>query len=90
MRLIDADNLKVHLTMEASVGYVKTLEDVEKIIDFVPTINPEDLRTKGKWKFAGENYEAWTHRCSECGEFMTTKKGRLANFCPNCGAKMEG
>lgn len=44
----------------------------------------------GHWIFNGdEYYEAWGHDCSECGKHMTTAKGMYANYCWNCGAKME-
>lgn len=28
--------------------------------------------------------------CSECGERETMSPNKLKNYCPNCGAKMEG
>ena len=34
MKLIDADKLKDSLLVEGNLGYVKTLKDVEQIIDF--------------------------------------------------------
>lgn len=41
----------------------------------------------GKWI-----YDNWYEfKCSECGEYSNSKpyKGK-ENFCPNCGAKMDG
>ena len=43
----------------------------------------------GRWEYVKRRYEAWTHRCSECGEIMTTQIGKQANYCHNCGAKMD-
>ena len=46
----------------------------------------------GKWKKIGE----WgrVYRCNQCGNFLDfdgVNAGRGdANFCPNCGAKMDG
>ena len=44
----------------------------------------------GHWIFDSTDYEAWTHTCSECEKRMTTAFGMYANFCWNCGAKMDG
>lgn len=46
----------------------------------------------GKWKKIG----VWgrVYRCNQCGNFLDfdgVNAGRgAANFCPNCGAKMDG
>lgn len=51
------------------------------------TINPEDLRTKGKWIAEVERTGTYSH-CSECG---CRCRGYVPNYkyCPNCGARME-
>lgn len=36
----------------------------------------------GRWKRYGRNLG----ECSNCGEIVATRH----NYCPNCGAKMEG
>lgn len=44
----------------------------------------------GHWIFESAYREAWSHTCSECGKRMTTAYNTYANYCWNCGAKMEG
>ena len=44
----------------------------------------------GRWIFESAYCEAWSHTCSECGKRMTTAYNTYANYCWNCGAKMEG
>ena len=52
-----------------------------------PTIDHEELRPKGRWVF-----DAFTAKhgnpyiCSRCN----TEYGDTHNYCPHCGAKMEG
>lgn len=63
-----------------------TEESIEKILDA--------LRPHGKWKeqtdYVGDTY----YECSVCKEPWTTIEGtpmqNFMNFCPNCGAKMDG
>lgn len=43
----------------------------------------------GHWIFESAYCEAWSHTCSECGKRMTTAYNTYANYCSNCGAKME-
>ena len=59
-----------------------------------PIIAPESLVKHGKWVH-NENYESWSEKyiCSVChrnalsdGDYRHT----LSNYCPNCGAKMDG
>lgn len=46
-------------------------------------------RKTGKWLIDGHHI-----KCDKCGEYMCRKdyEGEVIprNFCPNCGAKMEG
>lgn len=53
-------------------------------LEALPPAEPE--RKAGEWNWAGFNIE-----CSECG-FMPNfySAEPLYNFCPNCGARMEG
>ncbi len=52
-----------------------------------PTIAPESLRPKGRWKSLGCG-EFVCGRCWSHVEYESRKCGH--NYCPNCGAKMEG
>lgn len=62
---------------------------MQDIVNNLPTAQVE--RKSGKWarKEIHSNWSDWTEdTCSLCG---TTFKGLYkANFCPNCGAQMEG
>ena len=100
MRLIDADRLNdlayftEQPTYDAPYGgdYVVKMKD----IDNAPTINPEDLRPKGKWIGIGYEgyadgypvYDYW--ECSNCGNEEKGEDVPEANpYCRCCGAKME-
>lgn len=39
-KYLDAETLKQHLFMEAALGYIKTLEDVNRVIDALPEAEP--------------------------------------------------
>lgn len=105
MRIIDADKLK--FALERVTLYVQGLRFgktvLEKIlesyrravfeeIDDAPTIDPEDLRPKGRWVF--EDFVSPTLQCSVCkglapydccGDYHCDR----TPYCPHCGAKME-
>ena len=84
MRRIDADALIADCNKY--LGILNPDRDVKEyarifwligILRNAPTIEPE--RKKGKW--IDDN-------CSECGFYV--HHGDMRNYCPNCGAKMEG
>lgn len=51
-------------------------------------IDPESLRPKGRLENCPSH---WYRRCSVCKvEFGKPSFNIRANYCPNCGAKMEG
>ena len=42
-KYLDAKTLKQHLFAEATLGYVKTLEDVNRVIDALPEADPQEM-----------------------------------------------
>ena len=46
---------------------------------------PQPERKTGRW-MATEADEPCFYRCSECGRLIDERE----NYCPNCGARMEG
>lgn len=98
MRLIDADAFKLELqghfeTVEQDVtissdfqsGAIMGLEAAEFAIRCTPSIDAAPV-VHGRWErqeLAPPSYLF----CSECG---FPKKRGTWNFCPNCGAMMDG
>ena len=93
MRLIDADIIQDELatlilyvagTPEGEcVEYAHNLIDAQPTIDAVPVVHAHWIDQKHG-----------TYKCSSCGQFLDFRgvnAGRGdANYCPNCGAKMDG
>ena len=98
MRLIDADALKNAIRAESwkeDITVKLAVEYINILIDEQPTINPNDLRPRGRWitercnhvQHRFKNPEKWViHKCSLCGYSNGRKQ---SNYCPNCGAKMD-
>ena len=69
----------------AVIGDANNAIESLKPADVVPVVH-------GRWKKIGE----WgrVYRCNQCGNFLDfdgVNAGRGdANFCPNCGARMDG
>lgn len=57
--------------------------EVERTIDEQPAADVVEVR-HGKWNKNGNGRD-----CSICG-FKYYANGGLFNFCPNCGARMDG
>lgn len=93
MRLIDADALKNAIRAESwkeDTTVKMAVEYINILIDEQPTINPDDLRERGRWIWDEEN-ECWL--CSNCeSSALNNYRGNSADsdYCPNCGAKMDG
>ena len=60
-------------------------ERVERLpaADVVPVVH-------GRWIFKRGCYEADECSCTLCGQLLTTHAKERANYCPNCGARMDG
>ena len=100
MRLIDADALEKYLsdaeieaTRQRKYVFAGALNTICGNVRNFPTIESE--RKKGKWKDDGTELGCC---CSECGVTLDdyfygalyeVRLGKMPNFCPNCGSKME-
>lgn len=87
--LIIRDDLKTHIRSLTGTftddGFYVSIDAVLKTIDFAQTIDAEPVR-RGEWLEAEKGvFPAYCGKCSECG--VTRER---ENYCPNCGAKMNG
>ena len=90
MRLIDKDALMTWFDNhyddeEVTVGFVSGL------IKEQPTI---EERKVGKWRYSRNissiSYSDMMITCDQCGYTKERSHDDVFNFCPSCGAKMEG
>ena len=94
MRLIDADALKDKFRGTNANGINLELDRYAiKCIDDAPTIVQE--RKKGRWiaHYLGKWKDVpWGYDCSECGAWFVIGQEYITkyNYCPHCGAHMEG
>lgn len=86
-RLIDANALTRHLIDK--VGFYPAM--VARAIKDAPTIEAEPVK-HGKWMLDSDPGEPWRYQCSECGQKTkdTCMGEPIGNYCPNCGARMDG
>lgn len=104
MRLIDADYLakllreqKVKQTGKLTEGINKGLNTALSLArnpDACPTIDAEPVK-HGEWEITEDDWHSLTlMKCSLCHEewCFECEEETLQhyNFCPNCGAKMDG
>ena len=89
MRLIDVDQFKAKM-LSFMDRKATTPSDTDCILDGVlnlleeqPTIDPVK---HGHWKFAKDVYVS----CSVCGVTILLFNAENPNYCPHCGAKMDG
>ena len=89
MRYIDADRIPY-------ITSIKGLEYAQKTdIDLMPTADVEEVR-HGEWEFNMlDNYKKYSVTCPFCSaEYTDNYDGYINvddfNYCPNCGARMDG
>ena len=63
-----------------------------RIDDFVKSIPAADVveTRHGRWNEVEHGENGVLCECSTCKEWMLFYYGFDANYCPNCGAKMDG
>ena len=97
MRLIDADALKQHYNVPDAEGVFSYCDKIMRVIDEQPTIEPEVRH--GRWIEC--DYKHMEHGmietepkaglcCSECRTGFKKKNMTYKQYCPACGAKMDG
>lgn len=73
---------------------VKTVySDFAEFVNSIPAADVVEVK-RGRWETtmvapAGELVR-WTHVHKECGYLYTDLRTKGHNFCPSCGARMEG
>lgn len=85
MRLIDADELIKHKgNCYDARGHLLYAIGTGNILK-APTIEAEPVR-HGRWEPYKEAPDWDQKQCSVCGDISCCQR----NYCPNCGAKMDG
>lgn len=88
MRLIDADALLEEMRVSGKAAHM--------IVQEAPTIDPDSLRPTGKWKYSHTSTASGGYLavvvCTNCGHenYAIAAYIQSGNYCPYCGAKMEG
>ena len=87
-RLIDANAIpwEEHYVPDGDTQweYKKELCVLKPVIDAMPTVDAVEV-VHGRWIINCDGYYPY---CSVCKE--EPKHGEMTNYCPNCGAKMDG
>lgn len=90
---IDHNGLMIGAKNEEEAIY--RASDVISAIENAPAVDVAPV-VRGEWKpYWDDSYLSWSHKCSNCSNFPLTKEETihdevLSDFCPNCGAKMDG
>ena len=95
-RLIDANELmsNIHFYDEQQKNDVWRTSDIEALLAEQPTVDAVEVK-HGEWTVIEDDWNMDTiYQCSVCKEEFVTIDGtpaeNLWNYCPNCGAKMDG
>lgn len=90
MRLIDADKADVNFINTYYSDHCRT-DDVQEWLEEQPTIDAKPVK-HGEWKHT-DYAKHWRGKdeCGVCGFHEDDRRNMSwANYCPNCGAKMDG
>ena len=83
-RLMDADAIPYVQSENGVLDYYAYRYDINEM----PTIEAEPVR-HGRW-IPAVHVGDCCYRCSECQFLRDTYLLDIGNYCPNCGAKMDG
>ena len=89
-RLIDANDVKELINGLSELPWE---EEVDYLVDGLPTVDAVEV-VHGEWSTIEDDYCGLTAlQCSECNQeywFEDEPPTKIYNYCPNCGAKMDG
>jgi hypothetical protein len=83
-RLIDANVLEKAL-QNTAIRFPVDKGNMFKLIEDAPTVDAVEV-VHGQWIELPTPRTMWKYRCDKCGCPQDYKH----NYCPNCGAKMDG
>ena len=83
-RYIDADELLTKLPDDLPYK-----ASVKRVLMQTPTADVVEVK-HGKWKYVDGDLGYSDLECSECGAITVFFDDERFNYCPNCGAKMDG
>lgn len=69
--------------------YKAKFEALCAAVDNAPAVDAEPVR-HAKWTIEGHDAYTQYIRCSGCRKLFTNIPWKSFEFCPNCGAKMDG
>ena len=96
MRLVDADEIRKKAVPHTRGDFGRYNSDIRKWavlvgdIDDAPTVDAVEV-VHGRWVEVDDGVligQGKHFECSECK--LWAMPWRLSNYCPNCGAKMDG
>lgn len=93
MRLIDADSIQEELAAlilySAGTPEGKCIDYAHNLIDSEPTVDAVPVKhAYVVWTIKNSSYH--TQCCSNCHRTFISRPDETIEFCPHCGAKMEG
>ena len=89
-RLIDANDLWSDIMMLPHNGDMISSEEVEQVIMEAPTVDAVEV-VHGRWESRTDVIGfARCSVCHDCNIYDDWPDGKKWNYCPNCGAKMDG
>lgn len=93
MKLIDLDELnKFPIRLDhydKEHGNIHFVCGIETVIEYANSLSTVDIPTqKSRWMPIQDSEDGYS--CSVCYTYVKAYKGILPNYCPHCGAKMEG
>lgn len=85
---------KLTANVDDEAEMIVTLSAVRKFVNNRPGVDAEPVR-RAQWKAANRRGTLCdTYVCSECGNMVMQAEGYTysctCNYCPNCGANMDG
>ena len=94
---INVDEYKRHLNMICRSGYTQQVIDIfiKWFLAIAESIATEDVAPVVHARWVNDGYYADFHphmvyRCSNCDWCQLDVEPPKGNYCPNCGAKMDG
>lgn len=86
-RYIDADKIGWRITYDSKGNKVKYVTRGD--IKARPTADVQPV-VHGRWIRKENPYNDITYRCSSCSRYWWAENWSRWNYCPECGARMDG